>query len=111
MDFTNMTFAQVLMLVNERRPELVKEINDLSQKLSEARKAHEKAEDAFYGTKPRDPTRQKAFNDAVDNYCKLDNKLFKLHQENDQLRDFARNLNNLSDCKDLRGVADLFMGN
>ena len=110
MDFTNMTFAQVLMLVNERRAELVNETNDLATKVREANQVREKAEDA-YEAKPRDSAREKAYNDADDNYWKLEHKLYALHHENDQLRDFARNLKDVSECKDLRGVAALFMGN
>ena len=110
MDFMNMTFAQVLALVEERTPELCKQFYELAAKVAEASEVREKASDS-YEVDTDDITLENALNDANDNYWKLQDKFYELHLENDRLRDLARALKYVPDCKDLLDVAAIFVRN
>jgi predicted nuclease with TOPRIM domain len=110
MDFMNMTFAQMAEMIEVRRPELSKEINDLTSKVVDARQVLEDASQ-LYEKQPTDIALGSALDEADDKYWELQNKLDELHYENVQLADLARSFKYVSDCKDLLDVAALFVRN
>jgi len=110
MDMMNMTFAQLADMIANRRPELSKEINDLTSKVVDARQVLEDAAQLFE-KQPTDIALGSALDEADDKYWELQNKLDELHYENTQLAEFSYSIKYVSDCKDLLDVAAIFVRN
>ena len=110
MDMMNMTLAQMAEMIANRRPELTKEIDDLTSKVVDARQALEDAAQ-LYEKQPTDLALGYALDEADDKYWELQNKLDGLHWENTQLAEFSYTLNYANDCRDLLDVAALFVRN
>ena len=106
MNMMNMTLAQMADMIANRRPELTKEIDDLTSKVVDARQALEDAAQ-LYEKQPTDLALGSALDEADDKYWELQNKLDELHWENTQLAKLSHTLNYANDCRDLLDVASI----